>query len=240
MAVDGFGQGERRSLVALEFAGAIIAGWLLVTRQLSRTAPLLPVDLLRIPVFALSIATSICSFAAAAMAFVSLPFFLQDALGRSQVETGLLMTPWPLTTAVLAPIAGRLSDRYSAGVLGGIGLVALTAGLAALALLPAHPTELQIGWRMVVCGFGFGLFQTPNNRAMIGATPPHRSGAGGGMLSTARLLGQALGVALVAVVFGLAPTHGAKVTLLLAAGIAIVAAAVSVVRVSHRRPSRTR
>lgn len=93
VAVDGIGQGESRGLVAAEAAVAVVAGWLLVRRQLSRAAPLLPVDLLRIPIFALSIATSICSFAAQTLAYVSLPFYLQDALGRSQVETGLLMTP---------------------------------------------------------------------------------------------------------------------------------------------------
>ena len=84
--------------------------------------PLLPVDLLRIPVFALSMGTSICSFAAQMIAFVSLPFFLQHTLGHSAVETGLLMTPWPLALMVMAPISARLLDRYPAGLLGGIGL----------------------------------------------------------------------------------------------------------------------
>ncbi len=239
VAVDGLGQGETRWIIGAETGFAVLAGWLLVKRQLSRASPLLPVDLLRIPIFALSIATSICSFAAQTLAYVSLPFFLQDALGRSQVETGLLMTPWPLTVAVVAPIAGRLSDRYSAGLLGGIGLLAMAAGLVLLALLPAHPSEVDIAWRMVLCGFGFGLFQTPNNRAMIGATPPQRSGAGGGMLSTARLLGQTLGAALVAVVFGLAPRHATAATLLVGAAFSIVAAGVSVVRVTQRRPAPT-
>ena len=239
VAVDGLGQGETRWLVAAQMGFAVLAGWLLVKRQLSRAAPLLPVDLLRIPIFALSIATSICSFAAQTLAYVSLPFFLQDALGRSQVETGLLMTPWPLTVAVVAPIAGRLSDRHSAGLLGGIGLVAMAAGLVLLALLPAHPSVVDIAWRTVLCGFGFGLFQTPNNRAMIGATPPHRSGAGGGMLSTARLLGQTLGAALVAVVFGMVPRHATSVTLLVGAAFSIAAAGVSVVRLTQQRPSRT-
>ncbi len=239
VAVDGLGQGENPGFVAAEVAVACVAGWLLVRRQLSRAAPLLPVDLLRIPIFALSIATSICSFAAQTLAYVSLPFYLQDALGRSQVETGLLMTPWPLTVAVVAPIAGRLSDRYPAGLLGGVGLLAMAAGLGLLALLPAHPSEVAIVWRMVLCGFGFGLFQTPNNRAMIGATPRQRSGAGSGMLSTARLLGQTLGAAMVAVVFGLAPAHGTTVTLLVGAACSTAAAAVSVVRLAQRRPPRT-
>ncbi len=237
VAVDGLGQGENTALVTLELVVASMAGWLLVRRQLSRASPLLPVDLLRIPIFALSIATSICSFAAQTLAYVSLPFFLQDALGRSQVATGLLMTPWPLTVAVVAPIAGRLADRYPAGLLGGIGLVSMAVGLVLLAVLPAHPATPDIIWRMAVCGFGFGLFQTPNNRAMIGASPRSRSGAAGGMLSTARLLGQTGGAALVAVIFGLAPTHGPTLTLLVGAGFSIGAAGVSMLRLRQTAPS---
>ena len=237
VAIDGLGQGENTVLITLELVVAGVAGWLLVRRQLSRASPLLPIDLLRIPIFALSIATSICSFAAQTLAYVSLPFFLQDALGRSQVATGLLMTPWPLTVAIVAPIAGRLADRHPAGLLGGIGLVSMAAGLVLLAALPAHPATADIVWRMAVCGFGFGLFQTPNNRAMIGASPRARSGAAGGMLSTARLLGQTGGAALVAVIFGLAPAHGTTLTLLVGAGFSLGAAGVSLLRLRQSMPS---
>ena len=230
IAIGGLGHGERPGLVAIELAGAIAAGVLLVRRQLSVASPLLPIDLLRIPIFGLSVATSICSFAAAALAFVSLPFYFQDVLGHSQVATGLLMTPWPAMVAVIAPIAGRLADRYPAGLLGGVGLGALAAGLALLALLPAHPTGLDIGWRMAICGFGFGLFQTPNNRAMIGAAPRERSGGASGMLSTARLLGQTIGAAVVALIFGLAPRTGTTLALVVAGCCAGAAAAVSCLR----------
>ena len=89
---------------------------------MSRTAPLLPVDLLRIPLFALSVATSICvvhgAVDGAGVDAVPVP---EHGLGMDQVMTGLLMTPWPLTVAVIAPFAGRLADRYPAGLLGGCG-----------------------------------------------------------------------------------------------------------------------
>jgi len=230
IGLDGLGHGQDAAVIAVELVAAVAFGVMLVVRQLSRTSPLLPVDLMRIPLFALSAATSIAAFTAQGLAFVALPFFLQDTLGRTQVETGLLMTPWPLTVAVVAPVAGRLADRYPAGALGGFGLAALAVGLALLALLPSHPTTFDIVWRMTVCGFGFGFFNAPNNRAMIVSAPRERSGGASGMLATARLLGQTTGAVLVAMVFGLAPRHGTSLALALGAGFASVAAVVSCTR----------
>jgi DHA2 family multidrug resistance protein-like MFS transporter len=233
-AVDGLGHGEHPVYIALEGLGAIVIGYFFVRRQLTQPAPLLPIDLLRIPVFALSIGTSVCSFAAQMLAFVSLPFMLQDTLGLSQVQTGLLMTPWPLVIIVAAPLSGVLADRLSAGGLGGIGLAMLTAGLLLLATMGAHPEPLQIAWRMALCGAGFGIFQSPNNRTLLASAPRERSGGASGMLGTARLTGQTMGAALVALIFGVAPQRGPVVALYVAAGFAAVASVVSTMRVMQR------
>ena len=115
--IDTIGHDGPSILIAVELAVTLIFGFQLCRRQVSMPLPLLPIDLLRIPIFAISVLTCICSFAAQMLALVALPFHLQ-AIGYSAVETGLLITPWPLATAVLAPIAGRLSDRYPAGLLG--------------------------------------------------------------------------------------------------------------------------
>jgi DHA2 family multidrug resistance protein-like MFS transporter len=238
-AVDGLGQGERRPYVIAELAAAGVIGYFFVKRQLKQSAPLLPVDLMRIPVFALSIATSFCSFTAQMLTFVSLPFLLQNGFGMSQVETGFLMTPWPLVIVFVAPVAGMLADRYSAGLLGGIGLAILSAGLLLLATVGAHPEPFDIAWRMALCGLGFGLFQSPNNRQMLSSAPRARSGGASGMLGTARLSGQSLGAALVALVFGLAPQHGAIITLFMAAAFAAAAAVVSLMRLTGRAAAQT-
>ena len=81
-------------------------------RQWGRAAPLFPVDLLRIPVFALSMASSVGAFCAQMLGFLSLPFLLLESYGRSHLQAGLLITAWPLATAVVAPLAGRLIGRY--------------------------------------------------------------------------------------------------------------------------------
>src|SRR5580658_4814115 len=193
--------------------------------------PLLPIDLFRRPVFALSVTTSVLSFVAQGLAFVSLPFYFQDVVGMSAVTTGLLMTPWPATAAMMAPLAGWLADRYPAGILGSIGLVVLGSGFVLLALLPAHPTTADILWRIAVCGGGMGLFQQPNARSIIMSAPLARSGGAGAIQGTARLLGQSIGAALVALVFGLSSSgHGALTALVLAACFAGVATLVSLSR----------
>jgi DHA2 family multidrug resistance protein-like MFS transporter len=239
VALDGLAHGAPRAYVVLEAAAAIAIGYVFVRRQLTRPMPLLPVDLLKRPLFALSIGTSIGSFTAQMLAFVSLPFYLQYVFGRSPVETGLLMTPWPLTIAVVAPIAGYLADRYSSGVLGGIGLLTFALGLASLAALPAHPSDFDLIWRMSLCGFGFGLFQSPNNRTILASAPRERSGGASGMLSTARLTGQTIGATLVALLFNLSAMHGAMIALIVAAVCAMAAAAVSFMRVKAVPPTAT-
>lgn len=228
--LDGLGHGERWELAAVQMAAAALAGFMLVRRQLSKPAPLLPVDLMRIPIFALSIGASVCAFSAQIMALVAMPFMLQTMLGRSQIETGLLMTPWPLTVAIVAPLSGWLVARVAAGLLGGIGLAVMAAGLVSLAMLPDGASSVGIGWRMALTGAGFGLFQTPNNRAMIGAAPPTRSGGASGMLSMARLLGQTSGAALVSVLFVLYPLNGPSVALYAGACFAVLAGIVSTFR----------
>lgn len=224
--------------LAMLLAGLCL-GAALVHRQWRKPAPLVPLDLLRIPIFGLSIITSITSFAAQMLAFVTMPFLLQTVLGRGVVETGLLMTPWPIALACMAPFAGRLADRYPAGLLGGIGLAVFAMGLGALSLLGEAPNALDIAWRMALCGVGFGLFQTPNNRAMLSASPPARSGAAGGTQATARLLGQTIGAVAVATGFHWLGVGVAPHLLLGAAIAALVAAGVSLLRVPFHQPLPT-
>ena len=231
-AIDSLGHGEAILTCVIELAVAVVAGVTLVYRQTHMTSPLLPLDLLRIPVFALSIATSISSFCGQMLAFVAIPFYLEGHFGYSPVQMGLLITPWPLAVAVTAPLAGRLVERVPAGLLGGIGLAIFAGGLASLALLPADPGPLQVVWRMALAGCGFGLFQTPNNRTMIAAAPRERSGGASGMLGTARLLGQTTGAALVAMFLALSPDNGTRLSLATGVGFALVGAALSMLRLS--------
>lgn len=234
----GLSHGGGWAIAAVEVVIGVVAGVFLVQRQLTRTEPLLPIDLLRIPLFLLSIMTSVFSFCAQMLAFVAIPFFVQDILGRSEVMTGLLMTPWPLLVMIVAPIAGRMADRFPAGLLGGIGLGLYGLGLGLTALLPAHPSNFAICWRLAISGAGFGLFQSPNNRAIMGSAPRHRSGGANGMLGLGRLTGQTFGATIAAVVFKLEPgQHQMPVALGLACGLAVIGMVLSFLRLRVGTPA---
>ncbi|MDY7537023.1 MFS transporter [Undibacterium sp. RTI2.1] len=214
-------------ILVIEMIATIFFFALLLRRQHGHQAPMLPVDLFRRPLFLLSVLTAICTFTTQSLAFVSLPFYFETVLGRSPVETGFLMTPWAALVAVMAPIAGRLSDHYSPGVLGGIGLAALSAGMLSLVLMPLNPSVFDIGWRMAMCGIGFGFFQAPNLKAIMGAAPLSRAGGASGIVATSRLMGQASGAALVAFCFTLSNKSGTSYALGLGAVFAAVASIAS-------------
>ena len=232
--LDGFAHHEEMDFLVLQLIILAIVGTFYVRRQLTQTTPLLPLDLLRIPIFRLSILTSICSFIAQMAAMVSLPFFLQNTLGHSEVMTGLLLTPWPLATLVTAPLAGYLVERIHPGILGSIGMALFAVGLFSLSGLTAESSDISIILRLMLCGAGFGLFQTPNNSTIISSAPTKRSGGASGMLGMARLLGQTFGTTLVALLFSfVVHDRSTAVCLMVGSGFAVVAAIVSSLRLSQ-------
>ena len=220
------GGGADRSVLAMAaglLAAGLAIGWVYVRRQWREEAPLLPVDLLRIRVFALSMCTSVTAFAAQTLAFIALPFLLLEGQGRTHLQAGALITAWPAAIVVFAPLAGRLIGRVPGGLLSGLGL---------LAALPDDATGGQLAWRLALCGAGFGLFQSPNNHIILTSPPLRRAGAASGMLGTARLTGQSLGAVLLGVVFSAAGVQQGGVTLALglAAALAGASAAFSLAR----------
>ena len=238
--------GTRGSLAGIGWRGGaallvagLVVGVVYVRIQLRRVVPMLPIDLLRIPVFALSMCASVTAFAAQTLAYIALPFLFLVGYGRTHTEAGLLITAWPLGVVLAAPVAGRLIGRYPDGLLGGVGLATMAIGLAALAMLSAHPTNVDIAWRMVLCGIGFGLFQSPNNHTIVTSAPPQRSGGASGMLGTARLTGQTVGAVMLASLFSVAGTsddRGPIIGLGVAAGLAALASGFSALRLRTRRP----
>lgn len=196
-----FGRGQPVPLSALTVcAGAGAFGWF-VRRQRRHKPPMLAVDLFAIPAFSLAAVAQVTAFTAQALAYVSLPFFFQRVLGVSPLASAGLLTSWPLGLGMTSLLAGRLSDRFSPRLLATIGLAAFACGLALYALLPAHPGVLQIVGDGAICGVGFGFFKSPNDRELMGNAPREKSTSAAGILAAVRTSGQAIGAALVAIVF---------------------------------------
>jgi MFS transporter, DHA2 family, multidrug resistance protein len=214
--------------LAVIAAGAVI-GVVFVRRELQEKEPILPVDLLATPVIRLSVIGALFAFMASVTVLLSLPFRLQHQFGFSPSEVGAVITPWPLGMMALGPLAGVLSDRIPAGILGSIGMALATTALLLLAFLPADAQAIDIAWRMALAGAGFGLFLAPNSRLIVGSAPTNRVASAGGMVSTVRLTGQTLGATIVGAL--LAMNFGADRTPpLIAAGLAFIAGLCSLAR----------
>lgn len=208
----------------------IIVGYSYVKIQLDEKYPILPFDLLRIPIFSMSIATSILSFMAQMLGLVAMPFMLVSTFNFNPVETGLIMTAWPLVIVIVGPVAGFLIGKIHSGLLGGIGLAILGTGCFLLAFIPAGTGYAGIIWRLMLCGMGFGMFQSPNNHLIMTSGPTQRAGSAGGMQATARLTGQTVGAALVALIFHVSGPTAAHDAMFVAGILAAAGAVCSLLR----------
>lgn len=202
---------------------AALIAWVLVRRSWGQPAPVVPVDLLRIRSIGYSVAASAFFFAAQTAAFVSLPFFFKAAYSASYAQVGLYLGAWAIGGALMAPASAYMSERFPVAILCAWGSIVMILGLAGVQLVPGDTGMVWLLICMFLAGVGFGFFQTPNNRAMLGGIPRHRSGAAGGMQATTRVFGQGVGMALAGVAFQLGTAFGPR----LGVNVAIVCAAVA-------------
>ena len=203
---------------------------LFIHRQRRAPYPLLPLSVFAEKRFTLAVSASGLAFIGQGLTFVALSFFYQEQMGFSPLETAWLFTPWPLAIMLVGPLAGRLADRVNPSLLSSTGLMLLIIGLVALALVDESTGVAGSLWRTALCGIGFGLFQPPNNREMMGSLPPERSANVSGVMSTTRTVGQSVGVALVGAALALGSPI--QVTLCLGAGTTVLALLASLSRVS--------
>ncbi len=205
MAADAFthpGNGDLTAAV-IYASTAVITGMAFVWVQRRVTKPLLPLDIFASSRFSLAALTSLASFVSQGITFIALPFLFQSVYGYSALVSALLFTPWPIGIILAAPHAGRLADRYSAAIISTVGLCIFAIGLALLAMLPEHAQAWDICLRSLLCGIGFGCFQSPNNREMLSNASRENSGYASGVLAIMRTFGQCLGAAFVGVMMSI-------------------------------------
>ncbi len=236
--VEAYSHDVSPQLVAAGVILMLFIGFIYVRSQLGRRYPMLPFDLLKIPIFTTSVATSILSFTAQMLGMVAMPFLLVNTFGYDAVGTGLLMTSWPLVIVFVAPMAGWLISKVHPGLLGGIGLTIMSIGCFSLAFVSPDESHFGLVWRLMLCGAGFGMFQSPNNHLLLSSAPPQRAGSASGMLATARLTGQTTGAALVAMMFHLFGDTAPHNAMLLAGCLTLCGTICSLTRLKERLPGK--
>jgi EmrB/QacA subfamily drug resistance transporter len=187
------GFGDARVLVLFAVWAAFLV--LFIRVELRTTQPMIDLRLFRNPLFSVSLVTAVLIFIAMAGAIVLMPFFLEGVLGYAPRNVGLLMAVVPIGLGVTAPISGALSDRYGSRPMTVMGLASLTVGYLAVRTLSTDTTALGYVLRFAPVGIGIGMFQSPNNSAIMGTAPPDRLGVASGLLAISRTLGQTTGIA---------------------------------------------
>ncbi len=179
----------------LGLAAALLAGFALMERRAAD--PLLPVADLQGPLGIAVTLTLVGNLVSIAVAF-HLPLYLEEVLAFGAGRSGAWLAVLPATALVLAPLAGRWSDRWGTRPLTVTGFGLTAAGLVTLAGVGVAPHPARILAGMAAVGVGQGLFAVPNARALLSAVPPERLGLANGLQGTMRNLGIAGGAALTA------------------------------------------
>ena len=174
---------------------AIVAGTAFIVRQRHTLHPLIPLSLFSSLRFSLAALTSMVSFISQGITFIALPFLFQNVYGYSALQSALLFMPWPIGIILAAPQAGKLSDRYPPALISTCGLGCFALGLVLLANLSVQASIVNIVVSGLVCGVGFGCFQSPNNREMLSNVPRASTSYASGVLAIMRISGQCLGAA---------------------------------------------
>lgn len=193
------GWGSRR-VVGLFVGSAIVLVVFFITERRVRQ-PIVDLKLFRSRLFSAALVSSFLSFLALFAVTFLLPFYLEQQRGFGPEKAGFLLTPVPLTISVVAPFSGWLSDRFGSQALSSLGLAIGSLGLWFLSNLSPHASLFAIIWPLIITGFGQGLFQSPNNSAIMGSVPRERLGVASGFLATVRVLGQSLSVAVAGAIF---------------------------------------
>ncbi|HEX9949491.1 MAG TPA: MFS transporter [Thermodesulfobacteriota bacterium] len=188
-------QGRLGMAAGLMIGVAIVAaiGFLWIERRVDQ--PMLNLDLFRNLTFSLANVSALLNFMSQFVLVFITPFYLQRILHYAPHSVGLTMTAFPLAAMVVAPFSGALSDRGSTGILSGVGAAISAFALFLMSQLSSSATSLDIMWRLAIFGLGAGIFQSPNNRAVMGSAPRLHLGMASGILATVRNVGMVFGIA---------------------------------------------
>ena len=215
--------------VLTAFAVAAVALAVFLTVEARSAHPMVPLDLFRSRTVTVAVAVGF----AFVVGYYGLPFlmslYLQQVRGLSSLGTGVAFLPMMLIGLALTPFSARLAERFGARTLVVTGLTAMTAGMAVLAAVPAAAPVWLLTLLMVLVGLAGPLVMPPVTALLLNAVPGHRAGTASGVFNTSRQLGGALAVAVFGALLATPAgfVSGLRISLLVAAAIALTAAALS-------------
>lgn len=187
-------------ILLLFFSGLLLMGLFLWIEAHARQ-PMIDLTLFRDRLFSINLITGFITFVAMAGTILLMPFFLENILGYAPRKVGLLMSVVPVAMFFVSPLSGLLSDRFGSRSITLIGLVILVFGFTMVSTLNAQTSEVEYLLKFLPIGLGMGVFQSPNNSAIMGSAPKERLGIVSGMLAVNRTLGQTAGIALLGAVW---------------------------------------
>lgn len=194
-----WGWGSLPVLGLLGTAAVLLAAFVLVESRVA--APMLDLNLFRIPLFSAATASAILNYICIYTITFLMPFYLIQGRGLNPAEAGLLLTAQPIIMAIAAPVSGALSDRTGSRWPGMIGMGLLSAGLFLLAGIGSETPLWVVGLFLALAGLGTGTFISPNTSALMGSAPKQRQGIASGVQAAARNTGMVLGIGLAGAIF---------------------------------------
>ena len=189
--------GFRNQFIMLLFTIWFLTLILFIYLELQVKHPMINLHIFRNNLFSIGLFTGFISFIATAGVVLLMPFYLENILKFNPQKVGILLATVPISAGLASPFAGILSDRYGSRSISTLGLTILVYGFYSLTALNEATTVLGYVLRFVPVGLGLGIFQSPNNSAIMGAAPKEYLGIASGLLSISRTLGQTSGIALI-------------------------------------------
>lgn len=244
--------------IIVGLAGGVVLLTLFFRAERRVPYPIIDLSLFHIRPFLIGNLSGLLSFISSFSNTMLMPFYLQHILNFAPTKVGLIMTSFPLVMAVVAPVSGYVSDRIGPVALTTGGLILSASGLYYLSTVTAYSTALQVIPGPVLMGLGAGLFNSPNNSSVMSSVPPSKLGVAGGINALVRNVGMVIGIAFSVTLFENRQTAALSAqpyptfseqtaafmsayhtVLLAAAGMALVAAIISLNRRGYARKQTT-
>ena len=188
-------------LVISLLAGAALCFLGFVAIETRVQTPVVDLNLFQRPAFTIANLLNVLANCTMFAIWLLVPYYIVNALGYSARVGGLLLTACPAVTALVAPLAGRLSDRIGTARLSSWGLALEALGLWSISQLDVQSSAGLVILALGLVGFGLGLFQAPNMNFVMGTIPREQQGVAGSMTQMMRTLGIVLGVTSASMLF---------------------------------------